>query len=194
MIWYECFLIVAGISLDIFAVMEVQGSMLASVKKKALIIACAITCGIQLLFFFGGYVLCYLLAVKDVIADAEKYGETIAALIFLCLGVRLIVKAIKREFVNESRRDGMKVKDYARIVVATSLYTLVAGCACGFVGASVIYLVIFILICSILVVVGGVYMGFHFGFENKTIAYVAGAVLLWITGAEIILHRVAGLI
>ena len=47
-----------------------------------------------------------------------------------------------------------------------------------------------ILICSILVVVGGLYTGYHFGFESKTGAYVAGALLLWVAGGEILLRNV----
>ena len=38
----ENILIVAGISLDIFAAMEIEGAMLAVVKRKTLIIACAL--------------------------------------------------------------------------------------------------------------------------------------------------------
>ena len=51
-----------------------------------------------------------------------------------------------------------------------------------------------ILTCSVLVVVGGLYTGYHFGFESKTGAYVAGAILLWIAGGEILLRSVLHII
>ena len=39
MSWIENILIIAGISLDIFAAMEIEGAMLADVKRKSLMIA-----------------------------------------------------------------------------------------------------------------------------------------------------------
>ena len=62
--------------------------------------------------------------------------------------------------------------------------------ACGLVGATIWQIIALILAISILVVLGGLYTGMHFGFEKKTIAYILGAVLLWGAGAEIFLSRV----
>ena len=81
-----------------------------------------------------------------------------------------------------------------KIIAITSLYTLVAGCACGFVGTSILMMAIVILVCSVLVVVGGLYTGYHFGFESKTGAYVIGALLLWIAGGETLLRSVLHII
>ena len=54
MSWIENILIIAGISLDIFAAMEIEGAMLADVKRKSLMIASTIVTVLQLIFFFGG--------------------------------------------------------------------------------------------------------------------------------------------
>ena len=59
MSWIENILIIAGISLDIFAAMEIEGAMLADVKRKSLMIASTIVTVLQLIFFFGGYFVCY---------------------------------------------------------------------------------------------------------------------------------------
>ncbi|MDY4792909.1 MAG: manganese efflux pump [Pararoseburia sp.] len=188
--WIENILIIAGISLDIFAAMEIEGAMLADVKRKSLIIACTLVALLQLIFFFGGYFTCYQIEEYEVLKNAEGVGYIVAVVVFALLGVRLIAKAIKREFIHERRRDGIRVRDYIKIIAVTSFYTLVAGCACGFVGTSVIMMAIVILTCSVLVVVGGLYTGYHFGFESKTGAYVVGAILLWIAGGEILLRSV----
>ena len=50
---FESILIIIGISLDIFAAMEIHGAMLADVKKKTLAIASVVTVGLQLLFFLA---------------------------------------------------------------------------------------------------------------------------------------------
>ena len=192
--WIENILIIGGISLDIFAAMEIEGAMLADVKRKSLIIACTLVALLQLIFFFGGYFTCYQIEKYQVLENARDVGYIVAIIVFALLGVRLIAKAIKREFIHERRRDGIRVRDYIKIIAVTSFYTLVAGCACGFVGTSVIMMAVVILTCSVLVVVGGLYTGYHFGFESKTGAYVIGAILLWIAGGEILLRSVLHII
>ena len=137
---------------------------------------------------------CYLIGQNDVVVNAETVGYIVAVIVFALLGVRLIVKAIKKEFVHEKRRDGIRVADYIKIIAVTSFYTLVAGCACGFVGTSVLMMAIVILVCSVLVVGGGLYTGSHFGFESKTRAYVIGAVLLWVAGGETLRRSVLHII
>jgi putative Mn2+ efflux pump MntP len=186
----ENILIIAGISLDIFAAMEIEGAMLADVKKKSLAIACTLVALLQLLFFFGGYFVCYELGKNSVIQNSKNVGYIVAAVVFSLLGVRLIVKAIRKEFIHERRRDNIRVRDYIKIIAVASCYTLVAGCACGFVGTSVVMMAVVILVCSVLVVIGGLYTGYHFGFEFKTGFYVSGAVMLWVAGAEILLRSV----
>ena len=57
-------------------------------------------------------------------------------------------------------------------------------------GVTVWVMRLVILICSVLVTVGGVYAGYHFGFDNKLYLYYGGAVLLWIAGVEILLRAV----
>ena len=51
----ENILIIAGISLDVFASMEIQGAMLQKVNKKTLLVVSTIVSLLQLMFFFGGY-------------------------------------------------------------------------------------------------------------------------------------------
>lgn len=190
MSWIENILIIAGISLDIFAAMEVEGAMLADIKRKTLMITSTTVTLLQLVFFFTGYFVCYELDQYRVVEDGQEIAYIAAAVVFALLGIRLIVKAIKREFVEEKRRDRLRVRDYIKIIAVTSFYTLCAGCVCGFIGTSVVMMAVVILVCSVLVVVSGIYTGYHFGFESKTRAYVAGAILLWIAGGEILLHNV----
>ena len=100
-----------------------------------------------------------------------------------------MIKAIRREFVNEQCCE-ISVKKYIKIIVITSIYTLLAGCACGFVGSSWVFMFFVIIICSILVVVGGLYTGYHFGFQAKTVAYFVGALLLLVAGVEILVKDI----
>lgn len=194
MSWIENILIILGISLDTYATMEVEGAMLAEVKKKQLVITCALVALLQLIFYFGGYFICFELDKHELIPHSSDVGYIVAAVVFAMLGIRLIVKAIKREIVHEKRKDGLKVREYIKIVVVTSFYTLVAGCACGLVETSAAMMAVVIIVLSILAVIAGIYTGLHFGIEAKTGTYVMGAIVLWIVGVEVLLVHVFGMI
>jgi len=188
MTYLEMILIIGGISLDIFAAMEIEGAMLAEVKRKSLLTACTLVTVLQLVFFFGGYFVCHELAEYGQIERALWVGQVIAICVFALLGVRLLVKAIKREFINETCGE-ITVSKYIKIILVTSVYTLIAGCACGFMGVNWFFMLFVIILCSVLVVLGGIYTGYHFGFQAKTIAYVIGAILLWGAGVEILIEN-----
>lgn len=186
----ENILIVAGISLDIFAAMEIEGAMLAVVKRKTLIIACALVALLQMIFYFAGYFVCYHLVKSGILERAQEWGYIISIIVFTAIGIKLLVKGLKKELIHERRQDDLNVRKYVGIITVTSFCTLAAGCACGLVGVTVWVMRLVILICSVLVTVGGVYAGYHFGFDNKSYLYYGGAVLLWIAGVEILLRAV----
>jgi putative Mn2+ efflux pump MntP len=187
-IWISI-LIIIGISLDAFATMEVEGAMAPEIKKGALAIACAITTGLSLLFFFGGYFLSFELNEHNVFSNEELTAGFISSAIFFLLGVRLIIKAIQKEFVHEKRRE-FGFHSYIRLVVVMSLYTLAAGLACGLIMANVYAMLVAIVICYVLVVIAGILTGYHYGFEQKTYAYATGAVLLWVVGTYVVLTEI----
>ncbi len=187
--WYDNLLIIAGISLDIFAAMEIEGAMLAEVRKKQLAIACTLVTLLQVGFFSGGYFICYYLEQAGVIQDVEWVGYVLATVVFGLLGLRLMVKAVKREFIHEKRRE-ITVRGYIRIIAITTMYTLFAGCVCGLIGSNIIIMLVMIIVSSILVVIAGLYTGYHFGFASKTVAYVIGAILLWVAGVEMLVVNV----
>ena len=103
-----------------------------------------------------------------------------------CLGVRLIVKAIKNERVNEHREENLGFKRFWRMAAVTSIYTLLTGIAFGFLETNLMVILIMIVCLTIAVVIMGTYTGYHFGFEHKRKAYVGGAILLWIAGFDVV--------
>ncbi|MCR5055051.1 MAG: manganese efflux pump [Lachnospiraceae bacterium] len=191
--WIENILIIGGVSLNIFAAMEIEGAMLSRVKKRSLIIAVILVVALQLGFFFGGYALFYHLGIREIFKDAKRVGDVIAAIVFMMLGIRLLIEAAKKKFINETRRE-LKVSRYIRVIIVAAIYTFAIGCASGLIQSNPWPLFIIIIICSILVVVGGLYTGYHYGFESKTGAYVAGAILLFLAGFDLIFVDVLKLI
>lgn len=188
--WIENLLIIAGISLDIFALMECQGSLIAKVDKKQLTVVCGLVAVWQMgALALGNYL--SVLLYQNATAQKEKFlGLVIAAVIFFCLGIHFIIKAIKNERINEQRKERIYIRQILPMAAMTSVYTLLAGLAFGFLGTSLLLMLVTIVCITIAEVVLGIYTGYHFGFVHKTKAYIGGAVLLWIAGIDVIVRHI----
>ena len=188
--WLEDLLIVAGISLDIFAAMECQGSLVARIDKIHLSLISILTAVIQLLALYFGHFLSHLYCLKFPKTDELILGQMIAMLIFLGLGVRLIVKAIRNEHVEEHLEKSLGTRRFVRMAVVSSIYTVMAGIAFGFLGTSLAAILIMIVVFTVVVVAGGMYTGYRLGFTFKTTVYVAGGVLLLVAAADVLIRRI----
>ncbi len=190
--WIENLLILAGISLDIFAAMECQGSLVAKIDKVHLSIICILIAMWQMAaLFIGNYISVLLYSYSGHIANDGKFmGFVLATAIFFGLGVRLIVKAIRNERVYEKREENLGFKRFLRMAAITSVYTVLTGVAFGFLQTNLLRILIMIVCCTIVVVVAGMYTGYRLGFVHKTKAYIGGAVLLWIAGVDVIVRYI----
>lgn len=188
--WIENLLIIAGISLDLFAAMECQGALVAKVDKKQLTVICVLVAVWQLAALAAGDYLSLLLYRNETAHNEKFVGLVLAAAIFFCLGIRLIVKAIKNEKVNEHLEEKLGLKRFLRMASVTSIYTLLVGVAFGLLGSSIEMMLITMVCITIAVVILGMYTGYHFGFEHKTKAYIGGALLLWIAGVDVIVGHI----
>lgn len=191
--WTENILIICGVSLEIFAAMECQGALLAKIDKKHLAIMCAFIGVCQMGALYIGNFLSTLFIRRGGSAENEYFlGNVLSAVIFFCLGIRLIKKAIKNERIQERREENLNMKRLLFTSLRGGTYTLLAGIAFGFIGTSTAAILIMIVLVSIAAVIGGIYVGYHFGFEQKQIAYVAGAVLLFAAGIDVVLRYILG--
>lgn len=188
--WVENLLIVAGISLDIFGAMECQGSLVNKVNKKLLSGICVLMAVCQLIALFLGHFLSDLFCKSHPMSDERFLGEILAMVIFFGLGIRLIVKAIRNERIEEHLETNLGIHRFVRLATVSSLYTVLAGIAFGFVGTNLVAILIMIVVITIAFVIGGMYTGYHMGFTSKTTVYTVGAILLWIAGIDVLLQRV----
>ena len=186
----ENLLIVAGASFDIFAAMECQGSLVRKVNKRQLTLISLIVALWQLAAVYFGYFLSDMICRKNPVSDEALLGEIIAVVIFFCLGIRLMVKAIKNEYLVEHLESRLELKRFLKMTAATSIYTLLSGIAFGFLSTQLVPILLMMVLFSVLFVVAGMYTGYHFGFEQKTKAYVVGAILLWVAGIDVIVRCV----
>lgn len=188
--WIEKLLIVAGASLDIFAAMECQGSLISKVSKKQLSIICVLIAVFQLLSMYIGYFLSTLVIKKKPVSDEALLGEILSIAILFCLGIRLSIKAVKNERIEERLQAEISIKRTLRIAALTSGYTILAGIAFGFLNTGLFAILVMVTVLTVVCIIAGVYTGYHFGFEHKTKVYVLGALLFWIAGIDIIIRCV----
>lgn len=188
--WIENLLIIGGASLDIFAAMECQGAVVNKVNKKRLCGICIVVALLQIIALYIGYFLTSYLCEVNPVSNEALLGEILATVIFFFLGLRLLVKAIKNDSIEEHLETKFAVKKFLRLSGVTSFYTIMTGIAFGFVGTNLSIALIMIAAVSVLFIILGVYTGYHFGFEQKTKAYIAGVILLWLAGIDIILRQI----
>lgn len=188
--WIEKLLIVAGASLDIFAAMECQGSLISKVSKKQLSIICVLIAVFQLVSMYIGYFLSTLVIKKNPVSDEALLGEILSIAILFCLGIRLSIKAVKNERIEERLQAEISIKRTLRIAALTSGYTILAGIAFGFLNTGLFAILVMVTVLTVVCIIAGVYTGYHFGFEQKIKVYVLGALLFWIAGIDIIIRCV----
>ena len=188
--WMENLLIVAGVSLDIFAAMECQGSLVAKINKKNLTVICGIVALAQLITLYLGHLLSSLFCRYRSVPDEKLLGQIISMVIFMILGIRLMVKAIRNEHVEEHLEHHLGIRRFVRMACISGIYTLLTGIAFGFLETNVLMILIMIVVCTVAFVIGGIYTGYRVGYEAKTKVYIVGALLLWVAGLDVLFGRI----
>lgn len=182
----EQIIVVLGISLEVFGAMECQGSLMAKIEKKQLIMFCSILAAGQTVMLGIGHFLARFLSRYRAQTGENFLGQVIAAAILLFLGIRLFHKAWKNEGLLERREEKFEVKRFLGMYLGNILFTFLAGVALGFLGSSILPLLIAGFVLTILVTVVGMYTGYRLGFEYKMRAYVFGGLLLMAGGAAVV--------
>ena len=197
--WMENLLIIAGVSLDIFAAMEdvykrqameCQGSLVAKINKKNLTVICGIVALAQLITLYLGHFLSSLFCHYRSVPDEKLLGQIISMVIFMILGIRLMVKAIRNEHVEEHLEHHLGIRRFVRMACISGIYTLLTGIAFGFLETNVLMILIMIVVCTVAFVIGGIYTGYRVGYEAKTKVYIVGALLLWVAGLDVLFGRI----
>ena len=188
--WMENLLIIAGVSLDIFAAMECQGSLVAKINKKNLTVICGIVALAQLITLYLGHFLSSLFCHYRSVPDEKLLGQIISMVIFMILGIRLMVKAIRNEHVEEHLEHHLGIRRFVRMACISGIYTLLTGIAFGFLETNVLMILIMIVVCTVAFVIGCIYTGYRVGYEAKTKVYIVGALLLWVAGLDVLFGRI----
>ncbi len=184
----EALLIVAGLSMNVFLVSEYEGSMLPGIRKKAVAIVCAIFFLLQMSAMYGGYRLANIpFLASSVSIDLKQMCYFLAAVIFFGLAAFMITKAVRREVIIEKASEIRYLKILAKAAVI-AVFTFLAGICWGFLGQEIGLACITIACATILAVIVGVYLGYREGAIFRTGFYLAGGILFFIAGMDVILR------
>ncbi|MFG6383674.1 MAG: manganese efflux pump [Lachnospiraceae bacterium] len=186
----EALIVILGISLDVFAVMECQGSMVAKVEKKQLLILSSSLAVGQVAALGIGNIISVLLCKSRRQVSEIFLAQVIAAVIFLGLGIYLLWKAWQNERIIEHREEKFDVFQFVRLYVKIGILTLLIGLAFGFLESNMVIILMISAILTVLVTIVGIYTGYRLGFEHKMKAYVLGGILLILGGLDVIISRI----
>ncbi|WP_075721968.1 manganese efflux pump MntP [Roseburia sp. 499] len=186
----EELIIIMGISLDIFAVMECQGSLVAKIEKKHLALMSAVLVVGQVLAIGIGNFLSVLLG-RHQSSDYEIFlEEVLAVAIFLCMGIRLLLKAWRNECIIEHREEKFNMREFVQLYIRNCMFTLLIGIAFGFLGCGMLSIMLMVVIMTVAGTILGMYTGYHLGYEHKVKAYLGGGILLIAAGIDVIVRYV----
>lgn len=187
--WLETILVTLGVSLEIFATMACKGAQLSKIEKKPLVKLCVLFAVWQTAALDIGNVAGSILRMREENPDSGN-TQIIAAVIFGVLGILMIRKAWKNEQIMEHRDDGYAWKSLIARLALISIWTLVLGVALGFLGTGTAILLTVISAATVFVVIAGLYVGYHLGYEQKTKAYAIGGVLLLVGAVDTVFRFV----
>lgn len=185
--WWEILIITVGISLDIFAAVECQGALAAKVEKRTLTAGSLLLALWQAAALYLGTWIAHLLTVPQ--NKERTLLAVIEILILFGLGVRMLRKAIRKDMMFERREDHLQLQRFAKLALYHSGYTILAGLVLGGTGSNPMQMLWMIAGLTVLVVVLGMYTGYHLGFEQRTKAYAVGGVLLALAGVDVLVRE-----
>ena len=181
MLYWEILLVCLGLSLDVFAVAICQGALLGRIKKGPLTAMGSIFCVMQVGALELGQQLSTLPSLWKFYDTTLTAWQLLSALIYFALGCYLIIKAIRRQPIVE-RRSEIRFSRIFGLAALTAIDALLVGFSSGLLNAYWLTSGITLLVVTALFVIGGVFTGYHFGYEPKTKAYWGGGALFLATG------------
>lgn len=188
----EILLVTIGISLDVFAAVTCEGAQLAKIHKGKALQACGAAALLQSVALFLGHLGAALLNHFDKQDNLSLTARMAAAIIFLIMGARQLLKAWRRDTVVEHREEVHAVFGKSlHLFQFAAVYTMLAGAGLGLLESSLLHELLILACITVIVVICGLYTGYNYGYEKKTIAYAAGGILLLAGGVDVIVRSLA---
>lgn len=182
----ELLLMGIGLAMDAFAVSICKGLAMRKVNKKQAIIIGLFFGGFQALMPLAGWLLG--IQFESYITGIDHW---IAFVLLAFIGGKMIVEAIKpEEGIEVGKMDQpLDLKEMFILAIATSIDALAVGVTFAFLDYPIVESISIIGIITLLISIGGVYVGNFFGNKYKNKAEFAGGLILVFIGLRILLSH-----
>jgi len=191
MSYWEIILLCLALSMNILAVCSCTGTKLPRLVVWKLALACPLLGLIQCLTLDIGDIICHFIRKIPLLSGSPAARYWVSAGLFLILAISLFVPAILKKPVLEKRlflNTGALLKTTASTAGLLSINSLLTGIGVGAIYdfGKVFYLSLFVF--SVLSSLGGVLVGYFFGYEHKTKAFWVGGALFLIEAVAVVLR------
>ena len=184
----EMALIAAGLSMDMFAWTACRSTLFSSISRKKLLSFIGAFGIWEVISVSLGFYAAKLLKMATFLELSENFLKLTAAVIFLVLAIRMLVLAVERKLIDERRQDEVEFLPLLKDTFAIATRTFLDGLAVSLCNTGAVLQYSLFLILGVLMVVGGLYAGYAYGFQVKTKAFLAGFVMLIAADAEFLIR------
>lgn len=191
MTYGQMVLLAFAISLDSLALMIVEGAMAPKIRYNELLKAGLLIGGWQTLAISLGNSL-YPLALKmgiNIQSFVPRISlRVLAGLLFIGLGVLMLKRGWKMEYINEQRQNHLDADRVFIIALITGIDAFVTGIGLSFIQQNVTTEFFVIFLISFLSVIIGIYIGYLFGYEDKHNAHRLSSIIYFVAAASLIIR------
>ena len=172
-------MVTIGLSMEFYAVVVCKSALLAKIDTTKLIISCLLIGGWQLVSLAVGNFIGRLLNMYQFTTEHHAMNGLLSMIIFAFIGFHMAKNAWKNESILEKRVNDLKLAQITAISFHFGFYSLITGLALSlmsipFAQQAVVFTAI--ILCAVLL---GFFVGYRFGYQSKTRAYIIGCVLLF---------------
>ena len=177
----EIGILLFGLSLDVAAVVMCDGATLEKIEKEKVFSICGIFCLWQFAAIMAGNLVSYMLVFWHTGDSVQKVWNQIAGMIFAGIGSCMVYKAWQRRQILERRSD-IEFRKICKEALITSGQAFFAGIGLGLLDTRMNIVAGILEGVTVFAVIMGIYIGYRFGYEQKTKAYLVGGAMLLIEG------------
>lgn len=188
MILVEILVIAIGLSLDVFAYALCKGAMMPEIKKENMVKLCLVFTVWQVISLNLGNMITLIPGVGGNANSTSIHWKYFSVAIFLCLGVYMIIKALRQQEIEERKEEYISIKQIFIWACLTSIDAFLAGIGFGFFQTDFLITAVTVGIVTLISVITGVYVGYWMGCQaNKKVVTLGGCLLLF-GGVELIIR------
>lgn len=173
------FMIGSGIAAYLYGLAVCKGVLLDGMNKKVICFSFGASALWQIIVLAIGNLLAFKLHAMGITKSEYPVNAFACLMIFGILAMRMFIKAIKNEPIEERRiKKGEFYRLISGIFVAVGFDTFLTGLALGLLQTPVFTELFVLVILSAAGVIGGLYSGWRFGYGQRNSAYILSGTFL----------------